>query len=428
MSALFGAVTVTLAFLCQRQLGVSVIASLIGAATLGASELFWFQAIIAEVYTIGLAAILFVLWLLLVGHNTRKPRMLVVAAGVAGLSLGLHFFIATCGLGYVLLVGGYPFSNANASSSQSRFSSLRLRDRLNFGLAALVATLVGSMIAFSYLPLRAAMQPELNFGNPSGLDSFAWVVSGGRYKDWFLDDYSFFERAQFVAGIIYEQLLVIGLLLSLVGIIVFFKRNIIVALALLLMIVGNMYFFFNYRVHDVEVFFLPSIAILCCFVGIGVNALLHGIARLLDEGEQPRRNAIHRLVTVALLGVPLSLVVVNYSRVDLSHYTDAYRFGETLCETLPHGAMILNATTPPEWKVDAVFSMYFQMVLRKRRDVKVVLINDIGPEVVNAISRRDPVYVYYPLDRFVRTFVLEKEHLLYRIVGFRGAAFQSRSR
>ena len=85
---------------------------------------------------------------------------------------------------------------------------------------------------------------------------------------------------------------------------------------------------------------------------------------------------------------------------------------------LPARAVILNYTTPDEWRYDAVFGQYFQHVLGRRRDV-VVVKNAERPLIDRLLAESRPVYLYSPVAHVAREYALERAGDLYRVSGRR---------
>lgn len=410
MSAVFGALAVALAHLTGRALGAGRLPAAIGALTLGVGHLHWSQSLIAEVYSPALCFLFATLLLLLRGVERGRAWPLLLGAGVAGLGLGVHLFIATCGLGFATLVLGVGLPIERPRELAWILSRRSLARRLGIAAGCLGTALLGACI-FLYLPLRAAMKPALNFGDPSSWERFAWMVTGGNYKGWWLSDFAWLARARAIGGVLYEQLLVVGLVLAALGLARLASRRPLAGLALGLAALGNLAFFFRYRVHDVEVFFLPTVAVLCLLVGLGVQAVGEALAHRLAGG----RRWLAPAATLALALLPVSLAAANYRAVDLSAYTAARDYGERLCRELPRGAIILNFTTPPEWKNDAVFTHYFQKVRGQRRDVR-VLSRPSPPRVRRWLERGVPVYLFFPVSEVVQLFLVRGEGAAYRVV------------
>lgn len=401
MSATFGALAVALMYGVLRAIGIEVVGAAVGAGVLGAGHLFWSNSVIAEVYTPGIAALLGVVWLLLFGLERNRALPIVLAAGLAGLSLGLHMSIATCGLGLALLVGALGLGMERPRDLARIASRDQLRRRATVAAAALGAAAAGSCI-FLYLPLRASMDPPLNFGEVDDWDRFWWAITGGNYKQLFSVDETLFERAGRIAGSLADQLTWVGLALAVAGCVALLRRRPLIAAAMLLCAAGNVWFFFDYRVHDLEVFFLPTTAVLAIFAGAGADAALRSVPRF------------RRLAAATLCAIPLSMVMANYGVVDMSEFRDGKDYGDELVEFLPAGAALVTFTTPPEWQRSSVFQ-YYQLVLGARPDVA-VLTAPSAPQLARLVGSGRPVFLYYPEPRVARgSFVVEAEGPLFRV-------------
>lgn len=417
MSATFAAIAVALTYLVCRRLGLDAVPSAVGAAVLGGSELFWANAVIAEVYCPALAVVALVFYLLLRSREEQRFGSSVLAAYLAGLGLGIHLSIATLGLGFALLVCSYGTPVRRPADLRSLVARQGFGGRARRSLVAGGGALLGSLI-FLYLPLRARQNPALNFGDPSSFERFQWVVTGGTYKGWFATNVDLAERAFAIAQALQEQLHLIGALLALAGAVWLWGRRPLECLALLLMIIGNIGFFFRYRVHDLAVFFLPTTLVLCCLAAAGSQSLIDAIGRVVTARRAP---AIQWLVRGALVSFSAALALGNYRAVDMSEFDETGKFITAMVQMLPEGAVILNYTSPPEWKLDAVFGMYTQKVLGERRDVDVVLA--IDPAILDAaLESGRPLYAYAPVPHLVRRVELVPDGPIFRVLGPRVSA------
>ena len=369
MSAVHGAVCVGLVFVLQRRLGAARIPASCGAVFFGTGPSFWLNCSVAEVYTTGLMLGLGTWLVLLRALNTRSPRLLLVAAGLGGLGFAAHMFVATLGLGYVLLLW-HAVQSCEA----------RTRARVRWLALSALCTLAGASL-YLYLPLRLSMNPQLRFMEVNTLGSFLWMVSGGAYKSWFLTDYDRLARAFGVLGLLAEQLSDLGLLLALLGMLWLLVKQRAVGLALLLGAGGNLWFFFAYNVHDVEVFFLPTVALLALGIGPALTAV--GVA-LSGKALTRGLGQVTLLIFAAYAALRATLV---QREVDHSRDRAAEHYGQQLVSTLPPDAVVLNFAVPAEWKYHAVFAYYFQKVLGQRPDVQVVT----GPPelLAGAAAQRD---------------------------------------
>lgn len=423
MSAFFGAVGVALCLAVARGLGATLLGSAVAAASLGASLLFWSQSVVAEVYTAGAAVLLGVLALVLAGLRRNRPGLLVLAALTAGLGLGVHLLIATCGVGLALLVWSVGASKQGWSTLTAMVRREGVGQRLGVSALCLLAVAAGSAIFF-YLPWRVSMQPAVMFDDPPNWENFIWFVSGGNYKNWFWNEVPWLQRMGEIFGLFYDELLPVGLALAVLGLYRLLRQRPVYALALVLMIGGNIAFFFRYGVHDVEVFFIPSLALLCCALGLGVDTLLGALPCVMPEGT--RSKLIQRGLAVALALYPVSLMAANYTKVDLSGYTAARDYAEKMCEQLPRGAVIINTTRPAEFKNSAVFEIYYQKALGRRPDVD-VRVRTRPAEIRAWLEQGVPLYMFFPVAHMAAQFEIEPAGVAYRITRARAQPIRLRA-
>ncbi len=134
----------------------------------GLTPAVWQSANVAEVYTLFAVFLHGLVWLML--RNLRRGSRWndAAIALLLGLSLTHHRLI-------VVLVP------AVIAYFVVRWRSLD-RARLRWVGGGALAFLLG-LTPLLYLPLRAAMNPPLNWGDPSSLDRFLWVLRGGEFVE-----------------------------------------------------------------------------------------------------------------------------------------------------------------------------------------------------------------------------------------------------
>lgn len=360
-----------LVVLCQ-QLGVRPLYAALCTLLVSTADVYWLNAVVAEVYGPGLCFTLGVLTSLVNALQTQRMGPVWFASWLAGFGLGVHYFLATLGLGYVTLL----FTIAR-----------RQRPRLGDYVVA-TAMFAFGLSVFVLLPLRSAQGAPLNFGDPQTWPGFVWVVSGGNYRYFFAD--ITWERAKWFGTLIATTLTWPGVVVAVAGAATLGKAVLRVeCLALLLAIIGNTACFLPYNVHDAEVFLIPSLVLLTPFIGLGAE-WLHRRLGTIEVGRVPLRF----LVAGLLSAVGTYRVVANYSKHDLSKFNAADEYARSLVDGLPRNAYIANFTTPPEWRYDAVFT-YYRLVRSARPDVTMVTLPP--PEyLVQLVTAKLPVYVYVP--------------------------------
>jgi hypothetical protein len=397
MSMVFAVGCVVLTCVLTRRLGGSWAAAVVASTLLATLESFWTNAVVAEVYTPGLFFTLGVLAILERAHEGQRPRLLTVAALVGGLGVGMHMSIATFGLGYAWLVAtwGIELGHPRDLRRLAEGGKARLR-RILTALAAAI----GGLLVFAYVPIRSFEK----------WDEREWTIfrknaMGGTFKRKFLHDYDLGERLELVAGIFVDNLLLVGIALAAIGAGVLLARRPKLGVGLLLCALGNAWWFFNYLVPDLDVFYLPTLALACIWAGFGAEAVAELLAR--------RLHAHLRLLSWAALALPAFLVARNYARVDLSDETEAAEWGERACRGVASGARILLYSSPPEWRYYSVF-LYVQDGLQQCRDVEIWRKPKVA-QIRRALVRGEPIYMFHRVGPISSHFEVENDGGLLRL-------------
>ena len=301
---LFSAVMAGLAvggvYLAGRLLTGHRLPALLGALVLAVSPTFWSQALIAEVYTPGAAFLVSVLLPLLWWERRRRPWALFAAGVVGGLSLGVHLTVAllapAVGLflllsrrrgervwrpallgalaGVALALLAFLIVDLNAPSA-NYFDSAVLPSRSAWGLDAtdLDSPLERLLFGWSALQFRPYM-----FADPAEV----MPRLAGEYFGHLPD-----EIAPFALGL--AGLGALGLL----------ARRPRLALLLLVGLVAQWLYTFNYDIWDLYVFHIPGYVLLSLLAAAGAGWLLE---RWLALAEWWRgREAVGVLLTAGMI-------------------------------------------------------------------------------------------------------------------------------
>lgn len=325
--------------------------------TAAASASLWGAATHVEVYGLNaffLAALLFLL--------ASKPgealslRQLALASFLLGLAATNHITVLC--LGPLLLV-------RLVESVKQRHAAAAPAIALCVGLGIM------GLLPYLYLPLRAAAQPPINWGDPQTLDNFLWSISGGDYKKThFLQaqpgtSFTFGmwltfagQRALMVLAALGAELLgglgtatslfrlvasmIAGATLAamaFVGIRRLWIGHRAMVIALLLAAALQLVFVFTYNIPDITDYLLGVWLVLFPFFALGARQVLHAIARRLGYLMQPGRA---RRLGVLLAGVVLIALASNWSAADRSRIDVCAVFVDRLVEALPPGALIVT--------------------------------------------------------------------------------------
>ncbi len=408
MSLVFGVGAVALLYALVRRLGGSTGAAVVGAATLATTRTFWANAVVAEVYTPGLVMTLGALLLLVRAHQEHWRRGVVLAGLVGGLGVGMHMSITTFGIGYAWMVWTFDLPERVRPRMLMERLGARVLLALHSGLAA-----AGGLLVFLYIPLR-------KFEN---WDAHEWTVfqknsTGGAFKRKFLRDYDFGERLELVWDIGLENFLAVGVVLAVLGLVVLVTHKPKSGVGVVLAAAGNLWWFFNYKVPDLDVFFLPAIAIGCVGVGLAAEALGGRLRRLHPHLQHARW---------LLLALPLTLMAKNYATVDLSNVHDASVYGNAACDVVSGDAKVINYSSPTEWRYYSVF-IYMQATAPRCAEASVWK-KPRSVAIDRVLRSGGSVYAFRPVPALRGRFKLTEVGPLWRVElhGIRPGARATRS-
>lgn len=320
------------------------VAGALAALGLGLAPVFWSQAVIAEVYSLNalfaaslaLFALRELQWGAAWGWPARGRGL------IAGLALGNHVTIG-------LLVLGWLAAAAAGAPARLRLRSIVMR----LGWVGL------GLLVYLYLPLRAATQPPINWGDPVSLAGFWWTVSGAPYRSlaFGLSRELLPQRALAWGGLLVVQFGPAGIALGFGGLIYGggARRRLLYASALIA--AGSSLFALAYATEDAYAYLLPVYVLFAVWFGCGCGVLLATLGRSRFALLAP----VAALACAALLVAPAPATA---ARVDARHDGRAMAFAEAVLDAAPPGAIIV--TTGDR---DSFTLWYAHYVLGRRPDI-----------------------------------------------------------
>ena len=259
MSAVWGAVTVGLLFLCARRVGCNRLASIVAALGLGHGVTFWSVAVVAEVYTLTTVLLAATLLALLRWGQTRSHGAYYVAVMLMGLNLGHHtttFLFVPAFAAYVLSI-----------DTPWVFHTRRLAATL--GLTAL------GFLPYAFIAIRTWQGAPYVETPITNLSDFGAAVLAQRWHDdlFVFDIPSLLnERLPLVTTLLAREFSLPGVLIAIVGLGYLLRFR--VSQALLFGIGGllNLLFIVNYEVpgFDFGAFLFPTVLVgwLCVAIAL----------------------------------------------------------------------------------------------------------------------------------------------------------------
>ena len=342
-SAMFGALSCAMAWLCVRTLTGRVLAAYVAALALGLSPVFWSQAIIAEVYTLNTFFLLLLVWLAL------KPEPpLPWLALIFGLSLSNHYpLMLLVAPAFVVLL--WPH----------RREVLRRAPLLGW------LVLIG-LLPYAWLVVRSLAPLPISFYGPLDTLPDVWYfLSRAGYAEvdhspsagW-LDRVKFFR---YFAGQLLVQFALIGTAVAAGGFAVQWRRlgmriGAFLTIAfvgpsiVLLLLLGFDYS--SISAHVFHVYPLPAYAVATLWLGVGTDAVIE-------------RFALRPAAAGSAAAALLALIFAVGARENI--FTDnewGARYGQALLRLLPPNAIVFT-----RGEADLGPLAYFHMIEGQRPDI-----------------------------------------------------------
>lgn len=328
--------------LSTSTLGVAAIAALLT----GTGVVWWGQGTGFEVYALHLVASLLAARLFLRYVESEKNEVgegFTRSGNLFALVLGLCFTTHLTVIFWLPAIALYYFGTVGFSGR----SFARLRYLLP-GFAV-------GLLPYLYLPICAATNPVLNWGDPDSLGRFYDHVTGAMFRDvMFAGSDVFLRQVSWFFTSLTGDFAWGGLLFALIGLVTLFRRHRLVAAWSFLVFLVAVLWAGNYGILDVEAYFLPAIAMVGLWCAVGLDAVRRkvGIAETFVAG-------------VILVGVNLRM---NYQDADRAGDRYSEDLTMNMLTTLPDSTLLLSN----DWDFWLSGSLYAQHVDGVRPDVDVI--------------------------------------------------------
>jgi hypothetical protein len=328
---------------------VKYIIAIAGGLILAFSETYWLQSTSIEVYSLHIFLMnIIILFLvkafLYVEKGNDKTNLKLWLIFSAFLALGFTNHMTT-----LLIIPGvaYLFFAKN-KFSKAGFTKILLMLAVFFPILILI---------YLYLPVRAAQNPILNWGNPTDFEKLIGHITGKQYQVWLFESTAAAKR-QFIHFI--ETLpgqFSISLLLSFVGLFAsfFYARKIFIFL--LISSVFTVLYSINYDIHDIDSYFLLAYISFTYFA-------VFGLLRLFKMNKKKK--------LIMPLGVTVIIIVfqfvMNINKADQSGIYTYEDYTRSILNSVSKESIIFSY----QWDYFISPSYYFRYVEKFRKDVAVV--------------------------------------------------------
>ncbi len=327
------------------------IASAGGGIVLGLSKTFWFQSTSVEVYSMHIFLISLIILMLLKAYvyegekkilSVKNPWIILAII----LALGFSNHMTT-----LLILPGIAF----LYFSKEKLNVISLKQ-----LGMILLVFFGLLVVFySYLPIRASMNPAINWGNPIDLERIMRHISGKQYQVWLFSSTEAAKKqlTYFVNNLPSE--FTFTLILSLIGIFTAFIRTRKLAWFMLITFLFTVAYSINYDITDIDSYFLLAYIMLAYFV-------VFGIVKIYEIIKQKK----YKIATVAGLIILLAAgeFFLNYRDVNQS---DTYTFEDytkAVISSTDKNSVIFSYL----WDYVVSPSYYYQYVEGFRKDAAII--------------------------------------------------------
>ncbi|MCX7797667.1 MAG: DUF2723 domain-containing protein [Melioribacter sp.] len=305
------------------------------------SKTFWFQSTSVEVYSLQVFLFNLIIYLSIKAYlNNGTVRWVYV-----GIVLALGFSNHMTTIFIVPLVVILFFD-------KEKFNKVALKKFL----IMLAITFSIILIIYSYLPIRAFTNPEINWGNPNNLENFLRHVSGKQYQLWFFSSFKAAEKQlSYYLKNLPSEFGYVGLIVIIFGIINCYRKCNKIFYLLLITFLFSLFYSINYDIVDIDSYFLLTYIILSFFAAFGIKFFLERLKKVM-------------LSIPIILLIIFVVFVINYPKANQS---DVYTFED-------YTRAILSSVEPEsiiltyQWDYFVSPSYYFQYAENFRRDVAVI--------------------------------------------------------
>ncbi|HTP10284.1 MAG TPA: DUF2723 domain-containing protein [Anaerolineae bacterium] len=302
---------------------VAIVASLFFVA----APMVWGQATIAEVHALNACLVALIVYLIapiVFRGKAVSIRRMMLAAWLWGIAFGNSPTVAA--LAPLMIVAWW------------RGASLRLAERVHNSLyksLPIIASLIGLSV-YALIPLRAAQQPPINWGDATSFDRFIALITAEMYRGYALGTppADLLTRLIALAQLIVAQYGWLGVILGTVGVyyaLVSPNRNwrwLAITIAFYLL------FALTYSAADSALYLIPVWM-------FGAWAIARELLALIQYAVRITRHASIVLLLVCLFGPVLNLLIY-FPSMNLRDDQSATEFTRAVLSTAPAGAIIIT--------------------------------------------------------------------------------------
>jgi hypothetical protein len=314
----------------------------LAAISYGLAPFVWGQALVTEVYALHGLLLIACIYVLSMEDNSVKGWVCGLVFGVAATN---HATVITL---FPLLL-------------------LDHQKKLLLPFRSILQRAIGVTIGLSpylLLPLRASVDPPVNWGDASTLSGFLWLISGRIYQPyWFsLTGPEMIQRFRAFAGLLLEQFAWAGVLLGIYGLLSKHPRRVFIPTIWMGMVFLFISIFYGSR--DSQVNLIPFWLAFSIWLAYGLQDML----AIFREDSRLQWILPGLYLVVIMIHFPSSLI-----RNDLTNDSQARDFINTSIEKLPQRSIVFVEGD------EQTFSLWFAQFAEHQRLDIVIIVDDLLP-------------------------------------------------
>ncbi len=315
MSAIFGSLTVAFVCMIVSRLTRNQLAALLVSLILAFSFTFWSVCLVAEVYTLTFFLVCATVYCLIRWRETMRRSWFYLACLVYALSFN-HPMV-------IVLIPSFLF--IVLSTDRGIFRSWRAL--VTIGLIILLGA-----SQYLFILLRSYQSPVYCEGAISNLKELFWFVTGASYKRHYFA-YNFNQVLTICLPgyirILISQFTLPGLLLAIIGSVVFFLRERIWAIFFALLYVTTVALYINGPHIEQPIYFIPATIVITIAMGF-ITAPYKG------------RNLGSIVASLVLIAVLFKILIGNFSLVDLGGKNEYDGMADRVLSAVSTDSIILS--------------------------------------------------------------------------------------
>jgi hypothetical protein len=357
-----------LLYTVARRIGARRLPSLAATLLLAFTPTLWSQALVAEVYALHVLLLAAVLAAGLTWDRRGELRWLRLTLFLYGLAFTHHLMSALLAPGLLYL------------ALTSRHRAMLWRHG-----AGLLLCFAVPLLLYLYLPWAAWADRPVSWGDTRTWHNFLFHVTGRQYRGLMFSSRpaELWERLGRHLTSLPGQFGGVGIAMGLLGLwkLARSRRRWLWGTGLLY--AAHVAYALNYKIYDVEVYYIPSNIIFSLWLAFGLSCVMRGSRVMLARMGMPSRTGVRRVAWGACVALPAALAWGNWETVSQHDNWDPLEYGRGYLASLAPNAVLLAGGDVLYFPL-----LYTKYVEGRRPDVTLVNYNDaLCPEWERLVRR-----------------------------------------